>query len=151
MGRKNIRCISVYIPHAGYPWTEFGKCFDEIVVEAAEAVREGHQLIIGGDFNLSLHVGDRGEWIRDLCAQLNLQVAGGMHSLVDASHWTFRSSLDALRRIDFILLGPGLEVQSTRASNDIYLGSDHRCIAACLKYAWPTENFQCRRQLMKEW
>ena len=72
-----IRVIAIYVPHAGYTWAEFLEVFDAIGALVLEAQHRNMSVILGGDFNLSLAVGDRGDCMADLCAQFRLQVANG--------------------------------------------------------------------------
>lgn len=137
IGRKRIRIISVYLPHAGYSWTDFQQCFDDLSTMIADAGRSNMDIFIGGDFKLSLDIGARGDCMNDFCQQLNLQIANRSGSVDDASNWTFKSSLGFVRRIDFILHGPMFTSSLTEANWDIDLGSDHRCVRVQLSFTAP--------------
>ena len=101
IGMKRVRIISVYVPHAGYTWVEFENCMNDISILVSEATRLNISIIIGGDFNLSLGIGRRGEYMNDICQQFSLKIAnGGGVSSADAN-WTFRSTLGTVLRIDF--------------------------------------------------
>ena len=75
IGAKILRIISTYMPHAGYSYDEFLHCFDELVSLVTEAQDQRKYIIIGGDFNLSLKVGARGEVLEEFCNEFNLKVA----------------------------------------------------------------------------
>ena len=52
IGKKIIRIIAVYLPHAGYPWQDFQACMDDITALAMEAQDRGYYTTMAGDFNL---------------------------------------------------------------------------------------------------
>ena len=128
-GRK-IRIIAAYVPHGGYGWTDFEDTMEEISELVLDAQRYGRKVIIGGDFNLSLHTGHRGNFMTTFCAEHSLVISNGTGPADTSENWTFRSRLGALRRIDYIVYGAGLSCLNSRAIDDLDLGSDHRCVQA---------------------
>ena len=120
IGRKCVRIIAVYVPHAGYTWAEFETCMDDITILVSEATRLDMQVIIGGDFNLSLDTGRPGVSMTDLCHQFRLTIANssGLSSADDI--WTFRSTLGVLRRIDYILYSPRLTSENAGTTWDLF-------------------------------
>ena len=99
LGGKVIRIISVYLPHSGMEdsWNYFQQCFDHIIDLLADAQTNHHSVVIGGDFNLQLGVGDRGQMLRDLCTQFYLDIVNGTNADDAADIWTYRSSSGNLR------------------------------------------------------
>lgn len=91
------------------------------------------RILIGGDFNLSLNTGDRGRVFQDLCREYQPTIANQNRGAAEAKQLTFRSSLGALRRIDYIVYGGGVDQLKVEANNDIDLGSDYRCVMAHLR------------------
>lgn len=53
-GKRCIRLIAVYMPHAGYPWANFELCMSDIEAIAIETLNQNYHIAIAGDFNLSL-------------------------------------------------------------------------------------------------
>ena len=135
VGHKVCRIISCYLPHAGYHQDVFMETLDQITALTMEAQNQNKAVVIGGDFNLTLGRGERGQALQDLCSQCSLTVANG-HGAGDATDvWTFCSSLGALRRIDFIIHSTALSARYVSASREIDLGSDHRCVRASFQAA----------------
>ena len=147
-GGKRIRLISVYVPYSGYPWEQFISVMDDLSSLCMQGQDHGMHLIIGGDFNLCLGVGARGQVFGDLCYSFSLIVANGAGLDSTASNWTKRGTDGALRRIDFILHSTGLDSLSASACNDIDLGSDHRCVKASIRLSRPQK--QLRGNLRKK-
>lgn len=134
IGTKCVRIISVYFSHAGYAWSDFEKCIEDVTILVSEATRLRMNIIIGGDFNLCLDVGRRGTSMTDLCQLFRLTVANGSGLSSAAANWTFRSTLGVLRRIDYILYSPGISCENTLATWDLDLGSDHRSVKASFSF-----------------
>ena len=95
-----VRCISVYMPHMGYPAEELETVYDQLhqIVEAAS--RLGLKVVIGGDVNTQLDVGRRGDLLSELCHSFELNVANDQPG---TNSWTFCSSLGVKRRLDYII------------------------------------------------
>ena len=124
IGKKILRIIAIYVPHAGYSWNEFELCMSEISGLIMEAVDQRKHCIIAGDFNLCLHYGDRGTFMDDFCNQHQVKVTNGEGLDSAEDSWTFRSPLGTLRRIDYILASFGLSADSSNAVWDVDLGFD---------------------------
>ena len=60
IGMQVFRFLSIYVPHAGYDWSEFETCFDSIREVLEDARRKHIKYFIGGDFNTQINVGNRG-------------------------------------------------------------------------------------------
>ena len=118
-GRKRTRIVAIYVPHAGVrrnAWEEFEAYLNNISMLALEATRLRMNVIIGGDFNISLNVGRRGECMKDFCRELNLQIANGSGLSNNNTNWTFRNTLGTLCRIHYILYSPGLFCEGATAT-----------------------------------
>ena len=151
IGKRILRIISVYVPHAGYPWSDFEICMNEMSGLIMEGADQGKHCIIAGDFNLSLHRGDRGVFMDDFCNQHQVRVING-EGLDSAEHsWTFRSQLGTLRRIDFILASPGIVNESANAVWDVDLGSDHRAVKASASFMMPDLDNRKKSPSRKGW
>ena len=134
IGRKRVRIISVYVPHAGYTWVDFEACMNDISILVSEPTRLNMSIIIGGDFNLSLGIGRRGEYMDELCQQFRLKIGNGTGLASADANWTFRSTLGATRRIDYILYSAGLTSESASATGELDLGLDHRSVKALFSF-----------------
>ena len=85
--------------------------------------------------------------MEDLCGQLNMRISNSSESAESDSMWTFRSRLGMRCRIDYILVSSGLQIESTRAVEDIHLGSDHRVVRTILVFTRSSpEVFRDRRK-----
>ena len=61
VGLSKVRAVAVYAPHRGYDWKHFEETFEQLRCVLDQAQKLKRKLIIGGDFNLQLGVGVRGE------------------------------------------------------------------------------------------
>lgn len=64
MGRRTLRIIVVYLPHAGYIWQDVTDYFDDITALCTEADDRGFFMIIGGDSNATFDGEVRGNYLR---------------------------------------------------------------------------------------
>ena len=55
------RSIAIFLPHAGDPIQEFQRIFDELTVMVSAGLANILSIVVGGDFNTSLHKGVRWE------------------------------------------------------------------------------------------
>ena len=62
-GGRKLRAIAVSAPHEVYNDDDFNAFFEQLHVVILGACKEGRQTILGGDFNLQLQVGNRGDQI----------------------------------------------------------------------------------------
>ena len=122
-----VRCISVYMPHMGYPAEELETVYEQLhqIVEAAS--RLGLKVLIGGDFNTQLDVGRRGDLLSELCHSFELNVANDQPG---TNSWTFCSSLGVKRRLDYIIYSSYLTLVDGSPTDALDLGSDHRAVHA---------------------
>ena len=91
--------------------------------------------IVGGDFNTQYFVRERGMLLFQLCQEFDLQICNP-HEVEDNSQsWTFQSSLDARRIIDFIFCSRAFNVNNANASKFLHLESNHRSVFCdiCMK------------------
>ena len=70
-----IRAVAVYIPHCGYPQTDFDDTYDQLRATLGEARSQKRRLIVGGDFNSQINVGERGHALDELSINYNLTIA----------------------------------------------------------------------------
>lgn len=134
IGCHDLRIIAAYAPHAGYSHEEFHAFFDQLHRLVAGAYRAGRRVILGGDFNLQLDVGQRGAMFAEFCAGFGFVIANDdSHHDLGVETWTFCSSMGARRRIDFILCSRSLSLVASHASDDLDVGSDHRAVLANFK------------------
>ena len=93
VGGKKLRSIAAYAPHAGYSADDFNAFFEQVHVAILGACKDGRQTILGGDFNLQLQVGNRGDQIDALANAFGLTIANDdEHHSPAAETWTFFSS-----------------------------------------------------------
>ena len=131
VGGKKLRSIAAYAPHAGYSADDFDAFFEQVHVAILGACKDGRQTIVGGDFNLQLQVGNRGEQIDALAKAFGFTIANDdEHHSPAAETWTFCSSMGVKRRIDFILCSSSLPLAASHPSCLLDLGSDHRAVYA---------------------
>ena len=76
-GRRCVRFISLYMPHAGYSLEDLRIVYDMLHVVLDEAERLHYKIIVGEDFNTELHVGHRGNLLDEFACMWRLQVANG--------------------------------------------------------------------------
>ena len=61
-GRRCVRFISLYMPHARYSVEDLRTVYDMLHVVLDEAERLHYKIIVGGDFNTESNVGHRFSW-----------------------------------------------------------------------------------------
>ena len=144
-GRRCVRFISLYMPHAGYSLEDLRIVYDMLHVVLDEAERLHYKIIVGGDFNTELHVGHRGNFLDEFACMWRLQVANGENH--DDS-WTFCSSLGMRRKIDFILHGMNVDILKCSISDAFDLGSDHRAVFA--QFSIPNQGLARRKDVRKK-
>ena len=66
VNKIKVRFVAVYLPHMGYPVSEFDDTFDQLRCVVDEGRRCRRSLVIGGDFNSQLGVGVRGAALAEL-------------------------------------------------------------------------------------
>ena len=93
-----------------------------------EAIDKDYSVIIGGDVNLSIGIGQRRDALQELCSMYDLNICNITLSADHQDAWTFRSSYGSLRRLDYLLSSQALRFNSVAASSRLDLGSDHRCV-----------------------
>ena len=127
IGKNKIRIIAAYAPHAGYSEQDFANFFEQLHSALHGAYRDGRRVILGGDLNLQIDVGKRGEQFASLCSGFGLLVTNDddHHDPLE-DRWTFCSSMGIKRRIDFIASSRSLYLLGSSATNLLDLGSDHR-------------------------
>jgi len=59
---------AAYAPHAGYSEQDFANFFEQLHSALHGAYRDGRRVILGGDLNLQIDVGKRGEQFASLCS-----------------------------------------------------------------------------------
>ena len=131
IGKIKIRIIAAYAPHAGYSEQDFTNFFEQLHSALHGAYKDGCGVILGGDLNLQIDVGKRGEQFASLCSGFGLIITNDddhHDQLVDT--WTFCSSVGIKRRIDFIASSRSLCLLGSSATDLLNLGSDHRAVRA---------------------
>ena len=85
-------------------------------------------MILGGDLNLQIDVGNRGEQFASLCFGLLITNDDHHDPLVDT--WPFCGSMGIKRRIDFMVSSRSLSLRGCSATDLLELGSDRRAARA---------------------
>ena len=101
---KSFAFIAVYLPHAGNSVEVVEATYNQLHMAAEEASRSGRVLVIGGDFTRQLEIGTKGDQLAAFASSFNLYVDNEPkedQSFEDT--WTFCSSMQIKRCIDFIL------------------------------------------------
>ena len=129
VNKIKIRVVAVYLPHMGYPVSEFDETFDQLRCVIDEGRRCRKSLIVGGDFNSQLGVGARGAALAELQHSASLNVLNDADAPWE-NQWTFRSCLGDKRKIDFLLASTPLIFSGVHATSELDLGSDHRAVKA---------------------
>ena len=124
--------VSVYLPHSGYPISDFQSILEDIWILLSEVTISGSQIILAGDFNTSMNGGVRWESIQELLHEFDLVIANSQRPEFHPDEWTHRSSNRDLRRIDYIAHSQNLSCQGTLADRYLALGSDHRAVSAMI-------------------
>ena len=120
--------FAIYLPHCGYAIQDFDDVYDKLDQSLASNVHQNPKIIIGGDFNTQVNTGYRGQRMAELAATYNLTVSNGDGHGSSETQWTFRSSLNVIRRIDFILVSTATPIISACATALLDIGSDHRSV-----------------------
>ena len=110
------RVLAVYFPHAGYPKADLKKMSNELRKNLKDAGRSNMKCIIAGDFNTSLHIGERGAILDDIANEFGLEICNRHGYCAQADIWTFRSSMNIKCHIDYILTSSRAQVLRTPAS-----------------------------------
>ena len=149
-GARILRIISTYLPHAGCSWKEFEHETENITMLTMEAKDQGKYVVIGGDFNLSLNMGDRGIAMQNLCSQCQLQIVNSEGRADGVDNWTYHSRQGSYRRIDYILVSAGMLCKSAYATSILDLGSDHRAVKAIIEFMRP-QHLRVKRKSTYGW
>ena len=64
----------------------------------------------------------------------NLRLANEPDDKEGSAMWIFESNLDTRRQIEFIFADDKSKILDARASDDLNLGSGHRCISSIIQY-----------------
>ena len=132
IGKNKIRIIAAYAPHAGYSEQDFVIFFsNSYIVHCMVRTEMVVCVILGGDLNLQIDVGKRGEQFASLCSGFGLLITNDDdHHAPLEDTLTFCSSMGMKRRIDFIASSRSLCLLGSSATNLLDLGSDHRAVRA---------------------
>lgn len=147
---KEVRFISVYLPHSGLPKSLLEQCYTKMSHLIRSARKNGMAVIIGGDFNTQYDFGDRGMAMQELCSEFELCVCNPSNLIQSPSSWSFESTLGAQRVIDYILITRNIQCIQSDASDLLNMGSDHRSIFCCCKLKVPFEK-KTRKKKRKKW
>ena len=128
---KRVRSIAVYVPHCGYSVQDLEEVYEQLWCTISEARRLKRSVIIGGDFNTQLFVGQRGILIKQLSEEFGLRISND-NMPQGTNTWTFCSSVGVKRRIDYILVSNNLLIHEAGPSGILDLGSDHRVVRTVL-------------------
>ena len=101
LGMYKYRFIAVYFPHAGYSLHDYNCCFDLLRQAILDGQRSGCRCMLGGDFNTVIHKGWRGDRLRELLHETDLDTSNDPDVLDPSEAWTFRSCLGNLRSLDY--------------------------------------------------
>ena len=66
------RVVAIYCPHAGFAYSLFQEVLQIMSNLIRDAARRKMSYIVGGDFNAQLDRGTRGNFLRDIIAELNM-------------------------------------------------------------------------------
>ena len=138
------------MPHAGYPWQDFVNQLDILEQLVMQGKDHGYYILIGGDFNLDLGQGARGQALEDFCSEFEMIIANDSDDPSADDNWTYVSTAGVRRRIDFILYSAGVQSSDTIASSDLDLGSDHRYVRSRFQFEEATSGRRYRKKL-KGW
>ena len=99
---NKMRNIATYVPHCGYSVQHLEQTYDQLRCVLSEARRSKRAVIMGGDFNTQIYIGRRGILLKQLSDEFGLRITNDTIPET-TDDWTFRSSTDIKRRIDFVL------------------------------------------------
>lgn len=88
--------------------------------------------MVGGDFNTEQNRGWRGDRLEELLCETDLEVCNKSSILPFRDLWTCQNILGARRVLDYCLVSVGIQMQSSKAIDDLDLRSDHRAKQTCL-------------------
>ena len=61
-------CMSIYFPYVAHPWHDVADTFDAISQLMIELRDQNMDIIVVGDFHLSLEIGRRRQYINERCS-----------------------------------------------------------------------------------
>ena len=95
--------IATYLPHCGYSVADLEQTYNQLRCITSKAFRSNRRIIIGGDFNTQVNVGNRGTMLKEFAHEFSLCI---FNVCVEESNvdWTFESSMGVRRRLDYILV-----------------------------------------------
>ena len=107
--------IAVYLPHAGYPLCDLDSTYENLINATQWAYSFSRAVVVGGDFNTTLHENMRCQKLHEYSNMFNMVIANEQENVSVENKWTFESSMGVRRQLDYILVGPHLVVnQSAR-------------------------------------
>ena len=146
-----VRMVATYFPHAGYSIDDYNLCFDSLRKVVLDGLRINRKCFVGGDFNSILDFGWRGNRLRELVHETNLEVSNNPKNLDILQDWTFKGLLGHKRIIDYCLAPSEFYVESAQSIDGLNLGSDHRVVEACLNVSKGTRFQKTRPPKMNGW
>ena len=129
---SHYRIVSIYVPHAGYPNSALEECYEDLRKVLVDTDCVGRKVAVGGDFNTQVGSGPRSDLLMQLVAEFGLHICNYQEPWITDDNWTFRSTLGAHRRIDYILASCLIAGSFGKAIDALNLGSDHRAVQECL-------------------
>ena len=99
----------------------------DLCVMARDAREHIIRFIVGGDFNTSFEKCVRGDMLADFLNEFNMRTAAICNGDIESS-WTFRSSMDYKRQIDFNFHSGNCTSEDAHPTDELHLGSDHRAV-----------------------
>ena len=123
---RKYRAVAVYIPHVGYTFEEYDICFDHLRQTIIDAQRHGIKCMVGGDFNIELYRGWRGNRLREFVHEGNFEVANDPIVLPNPDAWSFQSALGVRRVLDYCLFLAEINVPVAACIDRLFLGSRSR-------------------------
>ena len=131
VGPSKVRAVAMYAPHCGYDWEHFERTCEQLLCVLDQAQKLKRKLIVGGDFNLQLGVGVRGDEFQNIVDGVGLLTTNESDTPWE-NQWTFESTVGVRRKLDYIMVSRSFQFVRSSASNQLNLESDHRAVKSTI-------------------
>ena len=128
----------------------FEQTFEQLRCVLDQGQKLNRKLFVGGDFNLQLGVGVRGEEFQNVVEGFGLLTTNASDTPWE-NQWTFESTMGDRRTLDYIMVSRSFQFNCSSASNQLNLESDHRAVKSIIVPGGSTHVRTRKEKSMKGW